>query len=609
MGNLLKNCYYQEETEIEHYISDNLDIKTKEELMMYIKTIRVKNINLSDKICLIELENTKLLPMAIELYEKLFLLLGERAPVKRNENDTQRRKFFIKPTFTRDDIMANLESTSNQISDIAFDDNLLEIDPFIIPMIYDEITLDEFNASFNKITSKKDMMGMTKLILKTISNYLKIRFINAFNNMLLHPENNTEICIARASYIYKVAKHGPKNEIKSFRPIMALPHIVNQFHRILNIRLTAYLQANKYLDTDIQKGGIAGQKHSIFEQYYKLKNVLKEANTNKKSCAILFLDISNAFGNVNLEKLYVILRMYGIADDFILYVKKFYENLEYYIDMKEMLGDIHKWNTGLVQGCSLSLLLFVIALNYILVHLDRKYKNDLGYKFNNGTSILLTAYVDDISVVCTDVKSAQIMYDEIERLLLTIGLPMEKSKSAIMILGDDTQMITPIEQVSVFKYLGEYLTVTGDSSENYAYFMKMLNIQLFRINKKYVDNEIRIQKFQEDVLPWIQRKTLIMYDLSLQNRLKIVSVVKSYTIQWGDLEYKLFTNTAEILNSSDDSVIKGIVESNPTEVLEWDIEITNYVYTNPNIYFEYSQIDENFAMELELDNLSEYTEQ
>lgn len=615
MGNILRCIDVKDDFEdsedfddLEPELSPS-NITNKEELVTYLKLMKPKNINLSDKFDELELNNKEFLPLAIELYEKLYDLCGEYVSTKSKPENMKRKKFFVKPKFGAEEILTWIESQLLLIPEecIELDTNLFEINPANTLMKTGDITLEEYNLAFNKPTSKKDMMGINKIILKDMSYYLKIRFINIFNSIFTEPHTINDICIAKASFVYKVAKRGPLNEVSSFRQILSLPHTVNHFHRILNLRLNEYMLGNKYIDTNIQKGGVSGQKNSIFEQYYKLKNVLKRANSDKKKCAILFLDLTNAFGSVKLEKLYEILKLYKIDEAYIAYVKEFYSHLEYYIDMENT--STTKWSDGLMQGCSMSPLLFIIALNYILDHLNRTYLDELGYEIKSNVKILLTAYVDDVCVICKDVKSAQEMYMEFERLCAMLGLSVSKSKCAIMSINDDDKLdIEEIPQVNIFKYLGEYLSIDGSSTENYIVFVKILSMRLSKLDKKSWLTETKVKVFIEEILPWIQRKTLLMYDINKEQRLKIAVVIKPYTERWEITEYEIFTDVINIINNSDDIIIKEIKDEEVNFELEKDIEIANYVYRNSNINYKYSQIDENFAMELELDNLTEYVE-
>jgi len=598
---------------IDNVIQKNyLDGYSKEQIMEYIKQNKPKCINVPENFHElmkdIELENRQLLPMALELYQHMFQTFGEfkRDPSQR---PSMKKSFFVKPKFGEDAVVKSVESVQ-PIEGLPLDKTLINIQTDnLVFMKTGEISLDEYNISFNKSDPKKDMMGISKKILSELPNYLKIRFINVFNDIFDNPENVALSSIAKGSYIYKVAKHGALNDINSFRQILAIPNVVNQFHRILNLRISEYMLANKYLDTDIQKGGVSGQKFSVFEQYFKLKNVLKNATKNNNSCVILFLDISNAFGNLNLNKLYQVLELYGIDKKFIDYLNSFYSSLEYYVDAGDIQTKLFKWNDGLVQGCSLSPLLFVTAMNYILVHLDKTYKDTMGYDLQNGMKILLTAFVDDISIVCKDVNSAQFLFDEFEKLCGMLGLPLSKSKCAMMVVNDQTPItgsLTEIPKVSTFKYLGEYLSDNGSYYESYIQFIQLLTRKLRAIDYRKCDNDTKATIFTSIILPWIQKKSLIMYDMGTINRVKIISIIKPYMEQWGITETNdIFCKVNTIISDTTDSVILSLIsdESDLNEDLEQNLDVANYVYKDTNIRFEYSKIDDEFATDAELEDL------
>ena len=599
MGNLLGRA-----TNVQ--TNKTLDEYTKEELISYIKLMKPKNINLSEdaaeKMKKIEIQNEKIIPMAIEMYTKMIDALGEHKPVATEKRAFTKKMYYVKPKISIEEITKILETIV--VEDIMkLEENLLQIDIPGILMKSGEITTEEYNESFNNVLSKKDMMGISKRVLKEMPIYLKIRFINVFNRIILNPVEIKESSIARGTYIYKIAKQGPTNDLSSFRQVLAIPNIINQMHRILNIRLSDYMLQNKYIDTDIQKGGIAGQKFSIFEQVYKLKNVLKDANKNSKSCAIVYLDITNAFGNLNLENLYKILELYHVEKSFINYLRTFYQYLEYYIDTTKEKSNPIKWKNGLVQGCAMSPMLFVIALNYILTHIDKTYKNECGYEISANNKILLTAYVDDITIVCKDVLSAQKILCELERLCKIIGLSVCKKKSAVMIINDENELMDKdIQKVTTFKYLGEYLSSDGTPTESYIQFMTNMIRRMNIIDYKKCANTEKIQIFEEIVVPWIQRKTTIMYDMGMTNKLKIISVIKPYMEKWGVTKsLDIFCDISTIIKKSEDSVIQEIVENIDDESeqgAEKEIEIANYIFKNKKINFTYSQINDDVNFEI-----------
>lgn len=596
---------------------DHLDEITKEELINYIKLLKPKNITLPDnfmeKMKDIELENTNLIPMCIELYQKMIDLFGEFKPQAKDMGKTQikKKQFFVRPKFTVDDVKKTINGPVVNIS-TPLDEHLITIPASTVSMKADDISVTEFTDSFTaNVLTKKDMIGISKKLLKDMPQYLKVRFVNAFNQTLKDLSRVDKLSVGKASYIYKANKHGSTSDINSFRQIVSISNSVNQLHRILGIRVANYLQANNYIDSSIQKGSVGGQKFSIFEQFYKVKNVLKHANKNKKSCAVLFLDVSNAFGNLNLENLCKILDLYGVNKDFIQYLKEFYSKFQYYVDTNNIKTDTFKWKDGLIQGCSLSPLLFITALNYILTSIDKDYKNLCGYAVSDTVKILLTAFVDDICIICKDVASLEVVYKRLSELLKMLGLPVNKGKCAVMVVNDPTQSngdLSQIQKVNVFKYLGEYVSSDGSSTESYVQFLKGASRRLANLDSKKVDNKIKIEVFNKCMLPWIQRKMLAMYDISATNRLKIVSIIKPYFEKWGHNDLiNIFSNVSTILNESKDNIISKVdFESEDfDEVLQNDVDIANYVMKDANIKLSYSEIDDDFKIDTEMDDLEE----
>lgn len=589
---------------------DNLDEKTKTELIDFIKLMKTKNINLQDnffeKMKDVELESTQLLPMCVELYQKMLHLFGEFKSSD-DKSKGKKKQYFVKPKFSTDDIKkANTVSDTVQPT-IPIDTKLQDITAPVVGMKNTPITMQEFTDSFGNVVTKKDMMGLNKRMLRDSPQYIRTRFVNVFNQILKDLSQVDKLSIGKGSYIYKTAKHGSTSDINSFRQIVTIPNAVNQFHRIMTIRLTNYLAANKYLDTNIQKGSISGEKFAIFEQFYKVKNVLKHANKNKKSCAVLFLDVSNAFGNLNLTNLYEILKVYGADENFINYLKEFYSHFEYYVDTNGEKSEVFKWKGGLIQGCSLSPLLFVTALNYILTYLDKTYKSTHGYTLNEAHKILLTAFVDDICIICKDVNSCEEVYKKLAELLKVLGLPVNIGKCALMVVNDTTPTtgeLSKIQKVNVFKYLGEYVASDGSSTESYIQFLKGVSRRLKGLDSKNVTNDVKITAFNQYLSPWIQRKMLTMYDISTVNRLKIVAIIKEYLEKWGHNDViNLFGNVTSIINESKDQIIANVKfnDNDFDEKLETDVELAKYVLKDSTIKLEYNQIDDDFQLDLEMD--------
>lgn len=593
---------------------------TKQELINHVKTLQTKKLNLTDfttKMKDIDLETKDLIPMCFELYEKMMETLGEYKPPADNNNKPKGKKlFFVRPRFGVDQV-----NTANNV--VVTKRTLTFTNLMLIPnpntqMKTVDITLDEYTNSFNNTTTKKDMMGINKGMLRDLPQYLKQRYVNVYNKIL---SNNTLInghSFGKGSYIYKAAKKGPRDQISSFRMIVSIPNAVNHLHRILALRLNDFILQNKYIDTTIQKGGISGQKFAIFEQYFKIKNVVKHANQNNKSCVMLFLDITNAYGSLNLDNLYKVLENYHVDKKLISYLREFYGNFEYYVDIQNTKTSTFKWQDGLIQGCSLSPVLFVLALNYVLDYMNKNYCKEYGYDIDGTNKILFTAYMDDICIICKDTQSLNIIYPKLLELLKTLGLERNKDKCATMFVNSSSDNLqgelAEINKVNVFKYLGEYISNDGKNIESYKQFIKMLARKLKSIDAKSVwPDQYKIQVFNTCVLGWAQRKALTLYDLSQTNRLKIIAIIKEYLTKWnytGDIN--IFSTVNSIVSNSTDGIITKVEfkDEDFDDDLENNIEIANYVLRDANVKLEYSQIDDNFELELDTDlDLDEYNDE
>lgn len=594
------------------------DSFTKEQILAFVKNTRFQSINIGDnfaeKCANIELENTQIIPMILELYQKLLEQFGSYKPPF-----NRKAKFFLKPTFSMEELSEHLSKQESKEISTSFDSSLLHMPSLIKTMENDLITIKEFDEAFGNKIGKKDIIGVNKLVLKSLSPYLKRRIITALNRLLFNPDIAARTpSVVRASYLYKAAKQGPLNEIGSFRPIISINNIINHFHRILSVRISDYMINNGILDINIQKGGIKGIKSAIVEQVFKIKSVLKDANYSERPAVLVYLDISNAFGNINLNTLFKIMALYDIDEKIINYLREFYANLTYYVSIGNKTSTEFKWTDGLVQGCALSPILFVTALNYVLAHLDHTYKSTHGYTFDNGTNILFTAFVDDICLICNSIDHAQEVLDHLCELFGQVGLPLNKDKCAYQMVHQSVTDLTltprhldltEFDLVDNFKYLGEYVSVDGTSTYSYNNLLRWTIGRLKYLNKKKYSAQKKGEIFTQYIFPHIQKKLALMYDLNTAQRFKILFTVKSYAFKWiSDLsEMPLFVDITPVLDKSYDEVINSLPDDLFDTELESTVDLTNHIFRCDSFRLKYEDTDDQ-ELDVEMEQLDELTE-
>ncbi|CAC5371101.1 unnamed protein product [Mytilus coruscus] len=88
-----------------------------------------------------------------------------------------------------------------------------------------------------------------------------------------------------------------QKDISQFRTISLLSVEGKIYFSVLANRMTKYMVENSYIDTSMQKGGIAGFSGCV-EHTSVLSQLIHEAKTGKKNLAVVWLDLANAYGSV-----------------------------------------------------------------------------------------------------------------------------------------------------------------------------------------------------------------------------------------------------------------------------------------------------------------------
>ena len=469
-------------------------------------------------------------------------------------------------------------------------------------MNMNNITINEYCDSFKEGPAKMDLLGISKNMLRELPELLKLQIINKYNEILENPLEAKYHNIGKSSLVYKISKKGSLDDAKSFRQVIAIPSIVSYLHRILALRINNYLVSNSYLDLSIQKGGVSGIKMGMFEQIIKLKSIIKDANKNKHSLCLTFIDISDAFPSTNINKLCQVLKKYNLPDNLIKYIQRYYEDFTYFVSTKEWNSNNIAWNRGLLQGCPMSPILFVTLINYILKHLESKYKEAGAYNFKNN-KVMFLAYMDDIVLLCNDTVKTKEIYNDLEKILLEFGLVINKTKTAQMLINIENPIDTNIERVIKYKYLGEWVYVTGESANSLRLLLYIVRSKLIWLDNSKYTPEQRYQYVTSKLVPIIQKKFAIMYDVSFDEKLKVLRTVKSMLNKWG-IQEETVINTQfdmkDLLINTTDEILKNIdFDDNFYESKEGEEKIVKANLSQ--VKFEYDNIDaEEINIELDL---------
>jgi hypothetical protein len=110
----------------------------------------------------------------------------------------------------------------------------------------------------------------------------------------------------------------------------------------------------------------ATPNRSIFDALHLLRNVFSNCKERDIPCLALSLDQAKAFDRIEHDYLFFIIEKMGISTDFASKVKQLYNNIFSQVLVNGFLTTTFSVTRSVRQGCSLSPLLFVIAIEPLL---------------------------------------------------------------------------------------------------------------------------------------------------------------------------------------------------------------------------------------------------
>ena len=114
-------------------------------------------------------------------------------------------------------------------------------------------------------------------------------------------------------------------EIDQFRIILLLNTEGKIFFSILSRHLSKFLIMNEYIDTSVQKGGVAGMPGCI-EHTGMVSQLIREARENNGNLAVLWLDLANTYGSILHKVVEETLCRYHVPSSLINLILDYYNN-------------------------------------------------------------------------------------------------------------------------------------------------------------------------------------------------------------------------------------------------------------------------------------------
>ena len=251
----------------------------------------------------------------------------------------------------------------------------------------------------------------------------EFRFLKSFFNHII---NNNDIPAQWKHYfttlIIKPGKQDIAHDPSSWRPLAVLDCTYRLFTKVVNVRLMAWCKEGKLLSV-FQKA--LGCSDGCAEQNLIVKSLLEDLGTkNIKELHMCFLDLADAFGSVEHDLIWYMLKRAGLDKQGIDLFRNIYTDCYTQYKCGSNLSSNIKIIKGVKQGCPISMTLFCISIN-ILLSIMNETSTSLELC---GKKVNTLAFADDLIVIASSAKLLQTYIESMVHLTDKLRLKFRPNK-------------------------------------------------------------------------------------------------------------------------------------------------------------------------------------
>ena len=269
-----------------------------------------------------------------------------------------------------------------------------------------------------------------------LSSAFYLKFFHLFGDVLcdiinLAYETGELSNTQKLSYITLICKDESRaDEMKCYRPISLLNIDYKIISKVITIRLGKILP--KIIDID-QTCSVKGR--SIFDNIHLLRNVIDYINQKNLAAAFVCLDQEKAFDRVSRSYMFDTLTAFGFSENFIRWIRLLYNDISSSVIINNHISDSFPVNRGVRQGCSLSMLLYVICFEPF-AHKIRTLDEIKGLQLpGSNLEAKLSLYADDSTAILTNDSSIHRYFYWVKMFGRISGAKINYDKSKGMYLG------------------------------------------------------------------------------------------------------------------------------------------------------------------------------
>ncbi|XP_078583820.1 uncharacterized protein LOC144866333 [Branchiostoma floridae x Branchiostoma japonicum] len=335
-----------------------------------------------------------------------------------------------------------------------------------------------------------------------------------------------------------VPKEENASTVSQFRTISLLSVECKIFFSVLANRITTYVTDNAYVNTSIQKGGIPGFSGCL-EHTGVLSQLIQEAKSSKGDLTVVWLDLANAYGSIPHATIHEALEHYHIPANIKTLITSYFGGLRLRFKTTNFITEWQALEKGIVTGCTISPILFIMAMNLIISSAEAKTRGPV--MASGSRQPPLRGFMDDLTVTTRSHVEARWVLCELSRMVTWARMAFKPKKSRSMIIrkGKITNRFNlqvqgeTIPQIdgNPIKCLGKWFDATLSDRSNATSTSSQVEEWLKRTERSDLPGKFKLWIYQHGLLPrlgWL----LTVYEIPMTHVEGIERKVNKYIRKW-----------------------------------------------------------------------------
>ena len=275
-------------------------------------------------------------------------------------------------------------------------------------------------------------------------------------------------------------KHIETQRAKNYRPIACQNIMYKMYTGCLNMFLQDHCETNKIIATE-QAGG-KKDVWGCIEQLLINKMIQQEVVKHQRNLLVVWMDYQKAFDSISHDWLLKALRLAKVPEKLVIAIehlmKSWFTKVYLHGKTESIETNTIKYLKGVLQGDSLSVLLFVLALNPLSFLLNKCKGYKIGSTKARSLNISHLFFVDDLKLFGTNMNQIKKQLDIVTQFSKDIGMKFGESKCAyastrkgvLEVHDENLEMnglkIKPLGTADRYRYLGQDESIQFDGPMN-----------------------------------------------------------------------------------------------------------------------------------------------